>query len=70
MTSLYTSPVQTDSSLPPNMPAEFITYDEFLAMKQDKEEVELLLQESMNTIQLLKEKVRFPCFLSFNNLQR
>jgi hypothetical protein len=50
--------VQTETTLPPTVSAEFITYEEFFAMKQEKEEIDSLLQESLNTVQLLKEKVR------------
>lgn len=67
-TALNHSSVQTDASISPRVPAEFITYDEFFAMKNEKEEIEGLLQESMNTIQLLKEKVSSQernIFLSF-----
>jgi hypothetical protein len=52
-----TESTQTDSSLAPDVEAEFITYEEFMSMRNEKDELENLLSDSVATIDMLKEKV-------------
>jgi hypothetical protein len=65
-----TESTQTDSSLAPDVEAEFITYEEFMSMRNEKDELETLLNDSVATIDMLKEKVskQFDCLYPNLNL--